>query len=144
MSVLDGLDIHSLKRQDRVQMLVGVVVFRDVSKIVHIREIEVLGGGKVEYGLALGGGQELSLVVQKFEGVPLPRIVRGRKDDAAVGLGERHGQLRGRRGGETCPHHIHATGHESPHDKVLDHPAGQPRVLADNDLVLSAVWLRLP
>ena len=56
-------------------MLVGVVVLGDVSEVVNVGEIKVLGLGKVKDCLTFGRREELSAVVEKLEGVPLARVV---------------------------------------------------------------------
>ena len=96
MRVLDRFHIDRIKGEDSVQMLVRVVVFRDVSEIIDIGETEILRLREIKDSLTFGGGEELSFVVEKLQGVPLAWVVRGCEDDPSVGLGESHGHLCGR------------------------------------------------
>ena len=143
MRVADGLHIHGRKGQDGVQVLVGEILFLDRAQVVDLREGELLGGGKVQDGLAFHRGEELALVVQELEGVPLARVVAGGQDDATVGLREEDGHLGGRRRGETAFDDIDAATHEGPDDELFHHVARQAGVLADDDLVAGTVRLRL-
>ena len=104
-------------------MLVGEILFLDRAQVVDLGEGERLGGGEVQDGLAFHGGEELTLVVQELEGVPLARVVAGGQDDAAIGLGEQDGHLGGRGGGETALDDVDAAAHEGAHDQLFHHVA---------------------
>ena len=127
----------------RARTAVGEILFLDRAQVVDLREGELLGGGEVQDGLAFHGGEELALVVQELEGVPLARVVAGGQDDAAVGLREEDGHFRGGRGGEAALDDIDTAAHEGSDDELLHHVARQTGVLADDDLVAGTVRLRL-
>ena len=144
VSGLHGLHVHGRQGQDGVQVLVGEVLFLDRAQVVDLGEGELLGGGEVQDGLAFHRGEELALVVQELEGVPLARVVAGGQDDAAVGLREQDGHLGGRGGGEAALDDVDAAAHQGAHDELFHHVARQPGVFAYDDFVPLAVRLRLP
>ena len=78
-------------------MLFGEVVFGDVAELIHGGEVELPALGAVKDGLPLGGVQELSLLVEELERVPLAGVVRRGEDDATVRVREDHGHFGGGR-----------------------------------------------
>jgi len=135
----DGFCIHGIESEYGIDVLVGIIMFFDLAKFVHVREIELALLGAVQDGLALCGGKELSVLVQKLEGVPLARVVGCSEDDASVRSGETDCQLGGRSGCEAAFHHVHATGYQRSAYKIFDHYAADTGVTAYYDLIFGSV-----
>ena len=71
----DCLHIDVFQFQHLVQMPVGKVFLRDGSDGIDVCKLEVPGLGAVQNCLTLSGIEELSLLIEKLQGVPLPRVV---------------------------------------------------------------------
>ena len=99
---------------------------------------EVLGEIGIDQRLDLGFlriGELLAVRAEELDAVILVGIVRGGDHDAEVAAhgARQHGDAgrRDRAGDE----HVHADRHEAGHQRILDHIAREPRVLADDDAV---------
>ena len=142
--IADGFLVHGFQVNDRLDMLVGEIMFRDMTQFIHTAEVEILGRSAVQDSLALGRIEEFTLLIEEFQGVPLTRVVGGGQDDAAVRTGHYNSQFRGRRRGIASLDDIDATGDESTDNQLLDHLAGDAGVLADDHLVALPFCLRTP
>ena len=99
-------------------VLNGVVVGAVNADVLDVRVTELPGCGNLLQLAAVLAREELALVVQELEGVPLAWIVGGGDDDAAVGVMMQHGHLRGRGGGEPGvddigPHSLEGAAHQA-------------------------------
>ena len=118
--------------------------------VAILHAVDALGAAKIAGGgepvAEIGVEQRLDLALhrvrqlqpvgaEQLDAVVVIGIVRGGDHDAEIaahGMGE-HGDARRRnRAGEQ---HVHADGQEPGGQRVLDHVAGQARVLADDDAV---------
>ena len=137
--LLDRGQVHGLELQHGLDVLVREVVLLDRAQLIHRREIEILAGRKVQDRLTLDRREELALVVQELEGVPLARVMRSCEDDAAVRICECHGQLGRGSAGKAAFHHVHSAGDEGSADQLLHHLAADSGVPSDNHFVALAV-----
>ena len=75
----------------------------------------------------------VAVVAEKFDAVVLVGIVRGAEHDAGIGA-QRAGDVgdagRGQRADEQ---HVRAERHDAGGERIFQHVAGKPRVLADDD-----------
>ena len=78
-------------------------------------------------------GQLVAVRAEQLDAVVVERIVRGRDHDAEVGAHRagQHGD--GRRRHRAEQQHVHADRGEAGDQRGLDHVAGKPRILADDD-----------
>ena len=113
--------------------VVEILAGDDVSDLVDRGVVERLLLGHGEDLLALDVGEEFTVVVQQFEGVPLAGIVRGGEDDAAVGLAGDDGHLGAGRGAESDVDDVGAAGEQRTLDQIHDQFARQAGVAADDD-----------
>ena len=86
-------------------------------------EVKVVLGSHVEQPGAFGGRDELALLVEEFQGVPLSRVMAGRKDDACIGLQAGDGNLSGRRRAQPDVEHISAHGLQRAANHLVDEEA---------------------
>ena len=137
VGVADGLQVYQLVVLDGVYVDLGVIFICNTPQFGDFPEIEVLGFGGGQYGLALGVGEELALVAEQLEGIPLHRIVAGGDDDAAVGLLADYGNLCGRSGRHADVDNLNTACHQSVADQAVYHGAGDAGVAAHNYLLAS-------
>ena len=78
-------------------------------------------------------GKLVAVGAEQLDAIVLERIVRGGDHHADVGAhrARQHGDGRRRHGAEQ--QRIHADGGEARHQRIFDHIAGEPRILADDD-----------
>ena len=104
-----------------------------------------LGGGCVDQRLDLElgfVGQLEAVGIEKLDAIVGELIVRGRDHDADIGTQRprEHGDSGRRHGAEL--EHIDADGREARHQRILDHVAREPGVLADHRPLPVAARLR--
>ena len=56
------------------------------SEFLHSGEVKVFFISTFEYHSTFGGIEEFTLLIEKFEGVPLFRVMGGREDDSSISL----------------------------------------------------------
>ena len=110
LGFLDGFHINVRTRNDGVQVLLGVVMFRHLSQFVHSGEIEFTLGGQVEYRPSFGGGQEFPVAIEQFKGIPLAGVMGSSDDDPSVSLRESHRHFGCGRRGQSDTDHIDSAG----------------------------------
>jgi hypothetical protein len=78
-------------------------------------------------------GELVAIGAEQLDTVILEHVVRGRDHDAEIGAhrARQHGDGGCRHGAEQ--EHVHADGGEAGNERIFDHVAGKPRVLADYD-----------
>lgn len=76
--------------------VVETVVLAVSAYMIDISIVEVLLLRHGEHGVAVGLGEELALVVEQLERVPLARVVAGGDDDATCSMTHTYGQFGGR------------------------------------------------
>ena len=136
-SFSDGFGIDQLQGEHAVDvLLVDAVVFAVVAHVVHVGEVEIFGLGNGQNLLTLGFVEELALMVEQLQRIPMARIVRRGDDDAAVGLEPAHGQFRGRRGGKADIDHVVAHAHERAADDVFHHLARDAGIAPHDDAIV--------
>ena len=106
-----------------------------MSQMVHIGILESLFRRKPQHLVAFLLVQKLAPLIQQFQGVPHPGVVRGCQDDAAAGPLHRHGQFRGRCGSQPDVHHIKAHPHQRAANHVAHHLAGDAGIAPHNNLI---------
>ena len=136
LALADGLDIDEFQLEHGVDMttVVGVVDGAG-AELVDLCVMEVFGLCDAEHFGTVGSGEELALVVEQLQGVPLAGVVRGGDDDAAVSLSHAYGELGRRCGGVADVDDIVAHTHKGAYDDVADHEAGDSAVATDDDLM---------
>ena len=100
---------------------------------IGILEVFLLGDGK--HLIAVGGGQELSLLIEKLEGVPLTRIVRGCDDNTTCCPTHGDSELGGRSSSQTYVEHIITHAHQGTTYYILDHLARDAGIAAHYDSI---------
>ena len=138
----DCIHIHSGKSKNCIKMSICKILFLDHAKVIDLSEVEIFSLCTCKNSCAFRCIEEFSLLIEKLQGVPLLRIMRRRKDDAAVRLFENHGHLCRRRRTESGFHYIDSARDQSTAHKMLDHITGKTRILAHNHLVTLAARLR--
>ncbi len=151
---IDGIDHHAepaaahrlgidqRERQHLTDVLVVVgFAHEHAAQRIHLGKEVVLLLGQRQHALALGVGEELALIVEQLEGVPLTGVVRRGDDDAAVGAVVRHGQLDARRGAQAHVHHVGSAAEQRALDEAFDHAPRNTGVAADDDGKFFA-WIR--
>ena len=122
VGLADGLNINEVECQHMVDVAAqpGVVLLF-TAQVVHIGIIKILGLGQPQDFLALGIGEEFTIVIEELERIPLLGIVRCGDDDTAAGLFAHHGQLGRGSGGQTDVHDIKAHARECTHHRIEYH-----------------------
>ena len=115
--------------------LVERVVFDILSEVLYVGILKVFVLGNGEHFATVGCGEELALLVEQLQRVPLTRIVTGGDDDAAVGTTHAHGQLCGRCGGVAYVEHIIAHAHQCAAHHLTHHGTRDAPVAAYDNLV---------
>ena len=109
------------------------VILHLTAQVVHVGIVKVLGFGQAQHLLALGIGQELAIVVQQLEGVPLLGVVGCGDDDATTGMLTHHSKFGCGGCGKADVDHIKAHTHEGTDYGIEHHTARQTGVTSDND-----------
>ena len=136
VSLLDGLHIHKLQGEHRVDVaLVERVVLRVMAEAVNVSILKILSCSDVEHLVAVVLRQELTLLVEQLERIPVAGVVAGGDDDTTCSTTPLHGELCGRRSGQADVHHIVANTHERTTDHVLHHLTRDTCVASNHDLV---------
>ena len=78
-------------------MVGQVVLMGHMSELIHFREREILRFGNSQHSFALGIIEELTLLVEQLEGIPLFGVMAGCEDDTACCLFAGNRQFGGRR-----------------------------------------------
>ncbi len=140
----DGIDVHKRQRQHLINMYVlKIFDSLNLSKIHNVHKISILFGidGIVDDKLAVLCVEELAIMVEQFEGVPLRRIVARGQDDAAVGFELRNGNFGGRSGCKVDVNHINAAKCQRTDDDILDIRTRNPRITSHNYLIFRLLRL---
>ena len=103
--------------------------------MIDISIVEVLLLCHGEHGVAVVLGEELALVVEQLERVPLARVVAGGDDDATCRMAHADGQFGGRGRGKPDIEHVIAHSYQCAADHQSDHVARDARVAAYHDTV---------
>ena len=77
------------------------VIGRVMTQMIYISIYKILFVGKFKNAIAIGCTQELTLTIEKFERVPMTRIVTGSENDTAIGLEPCYGKFGCRSGCQT-------------------------------------------
>ena len=80
----DSLYVNCLQVKYALDVLPREIVLSDMADSVYIGKLEIIAFCKAQDGFSLLCGKEFALIVKKFEGVPLARVVGCGKDDSAV------------------------------------------------------------
>lgn len=84
MGILDCFDIYELQSKYGVDMaLVEGIVFSIFSEMIHIRIVEVFLLCDTQHLVTISCCEELTLLVEELEGIPLAWVVRSCDDDTA-------------------------------------------------------------
>ena len=142
LACLNLLNINELECKHLVDVCrVEVLARNHLSDIVNIREDEVLLLGQSEHQLTLLSIEELTLLVEELERIPLLRVVRCGDDDTTVSLVCDNCHLGTRCGAETYIDYIHATTEECTLDDVVHHLARDTCVATYDDTQLLGLIL---
>ena len=98
-SLADSINIDELELEHLLDVVVGVVLVGDFADLHHFSEVEVLGLSDAEHFLTGSLVEEFTFFVEKFECVPLDRIMTCSQDDTTVGLLSHNSDLGCRSGG---------------------------------------------
>ena len=94
----DGFHVYEFEVLDEFDVtLVVAEVLGVAAEAVHVGILKVAAVGKAHHLRGFGGGEELTLLVEEFQGVPLAGVMAGGDDDAAASLFHRDGQFGGGR-----------------------------------------------
>ena len=96
-------------------------------------KIEIVLGGHVKQPCAFGGRDELTLFVEKFQSIPLSRVMAGCQNDASVSFQTCDGDFRSRRSAQTDVKHISAHGLQGAANHLVHKEARKTSVASDND-----------
>ncbi len=120
----DSFHIHQVKRQHTVDMLLVISkVFAIRAELVHFGKVELFSFGNTKHFIALLLVQELSFLIQKFQGIPLLGIVRSSQDDTSAGTFHGNSQFGSRSRSQIDVHYIPAHTHERAYHHILYHLA---------------------
>ena len=134
MACAYSLDVYHLERKHLCYVCV-VEVFPKyyLTQSINRGVVECLLLGQREDAFALGVIEELTVLVEQLERIPLLGVMRGGDNDAAVGLVCNYCHLGARGGAESDVDDVGAASHECAFDDVVDHGARDAGVAADND-----------
>ena len=130
----DTLRIHQRMSQDSLHVRVGKVLLHVRAQRIHIAVREAFAVGYLNQFRTLGGIEELPVLIEQLEGIPLLGIVRSRQDDTSVGLLEDHGHLHSRSGGQTGVDHVYAAGSQGSADYLVHHGARDTGITSHHHL----------
>ena len=130
-----SLYVNSRKLENRIKMCVCKILLLDDTKVVNLCEIEVFCLCASKNGSTFSRIEELTLLVEKLEGVPLLRVVRSCEDDTSVCLFEYNRHFCSRSRAKASLHYIHSASDEGTADELLYHIAGKTCVLSYNNLI---------
>ena len=102
--------------------------------LVGQRDLDVLVEQRLDARLDLVG-KLVAVGPEQLDAVVVVGIVRGRDHHAEIGAQRPRQHRHGRRRDRAEQEHIHAGRAEAGHQRVLDHVARKPRILADHDPV---------
>ena len=135
IGLLDHLLVDQRQLTHHFDMLVHPAVNQLIAAdFLNRDKIEVILGGNVEQPCTFGGGDELALLVEELQGVPLCRIVAGSEDDASIGLQAGDGNLSRRCRAQPDVKHIGAHGLQGATDHLVHKETRKTGVTADHDL----------
>ena len=113
--------------------LVEGIVFSIFSEMIHIRIVEVFLLCDTQHLVTISCCEELTLLVEELEGIPLAWVVRSCDDDTAGGTTHGNSKFSGRSSSQTDVQHIVAHTHEGSTNHILYHLARDARITAYND-----------
>ena len=129
-----GFNVNQVECQHLIDVAAQPgIVFHFATQSVNRGEIKVLDLGQSQHFLALGIGQEFTVMVKKFERIPLLGIVRCGDNDATTSVFAHHSKFGSGRGGQSDVHHVKPHSHECAHNGIEHHAARQAGVASHND-----------
>ena len=131
--------VDVFKCEDGINMFIGKIMAFNLAQFIHRGEVKITVVRKVQDCLPLCGGQELPFLIEKFQGVPLLRVMRSGYDNSSVSLCELDGKFRCRSRSETAFYYVNATADQSTADKLLDHLPAQAGLTADHHFIFLSV-----
>src|SRR3712207_3574996 len=132
----NSLHIHQFQSQNGLNMaFVERIIIGIFAQMVHIRIIEIFLLGYRQHLVTVISGQEFTLTVEQFQGIPVAWIVAGRNNDTAIGPTHLDSQLGCRRCGQPYVNDIIAHSHKCSTDNVLHHVAGNTGITAYDNLI---------
>ena len=135
MSIAYSLSINQFQVKNRLYVLVVKgVVGCVMPQCVNASILVIALFRYVEHLVPVAFRQKFALVVEQFQGVPLPRIMACGYYNATVSLGKPYCQFRSRGGCEPYVNHIVAHTHECAADNAVHHVARQTCVTSNNNL----------
>ena len=127
--------IHERQCQHGIYMyLIERRTLDNLSDFIDSREKHIVRLGIRKHLLALLVAQELAGRIEKFQRIPLLRVVAGRDDYASVGLVMDNGHLRAGCCAESDIHHIGSAAEKGSFDQVGHHFAREPRIASNHYL----------
>ena len=137
----DGVDVDESQVFHQVDMaLIVVEILRIIAQMVDVGIVEVALVGQAHHLGCLFGGQELALLVEELQGVPLAGVVAGGDDDAAAGFLHRHGKLRRGRRGQPDVENVEAHAEQRTAHHVRYHFTGDTGITAHDYLARIALF----
>ena len=133
MTFLYRLHVHQRQFQYLLHMVWQIILGGHMSQVIHLRKREVFGLSNRQHFLAFRIIEELTLLVEQFQGVPLFGVMAGRQDDASCGMLAGDRQLGRRSGCQTDVHHVIPHAHECTANNLLDHMSAQTRIAANHN-----------
>ena len=106
-------------------------------------KVEVVFGGHVEQPGTFGGGDELALLVEKLQGIPLGRVVAGRQDDAGIGFQSCDGDFGSRRSAQPDVKHMGTHGLQGAANHLVHKETRKARIATDDDLGVFHTFIML-
>ena len=122
ISLADGFHINQFQSQYTVDMLLVIsLVFRIFANVVYIRIFKSLGFGDTQDLITFRSIQKLTMLVQKLQCIPLPRVMTGSQDDSTTSSFHCNGKLGSRSRRKSDIHHIEPHSHQGSTHYILYH-----------------------
>ena len=75
MCIPHGLRVHCRKRHHCIEVLISKIFVNDSAEIIHIAKVKVLTVSTFQNRLTFCCRKELTFFIQKFQCIPLSRVV---------------------------------------------------------------------
>ena len=133
---LNSVHIHQVECQHTVNMLCVISkVFAIRTEMVYIGIIKFFRFGNAKNFISFGCIQELAMLVEKLQSIPLFRIMRSSQDNTSASSFHRYSQLGSRSRSKINIYYIPTHTHKSTDYYVLHHFTGDTCITAYNDFI---------
>ena len=133
VTFLDRLNVHQFEIQYLLHMIRQIVLMRHMAQRIHFSEGKVLLLRNRKHALSFGIVEELAMLIEQFERIPLFRIMTGGEDDTSCRFFSGDRQFRCRCCCQTDIHHVIAHAHQRTANDLLHHMAAQTGIMTHYD-----------